>query len=176
MADEQLSPLTPLQDGLDVTNKRTTHVRLQRGTGKAKAEPLQLRLIDLGRQPIAVTPVIVKGGKTLVTDGDGKLKVPLAAGATELVLRVDDPTTALDAEVPVKVGALAPLATPEGQLQRLRNLGYFLGDLPGEAIGPDEDPFAVPGAVEEFQCDEGLPVTGQLDGATLARLAEVHGS
>lgn len=174
MADEQLTPLTPLQDGLDVTNKRTTHVRLQRGPGRA--QPLLLRLIDLGRQPIAVTPVVVKGGTTLVTDGDGKVKVPLPASAAEVVLRVDDPTTALDAEVPVKVGALAPLATPEGQLQRLRNLGYFTGDLPGEAVGPDEDPFAVAGAVEEFQCDEGLPVTGQLDGATQARLAEVHGS
>lgn len=173
MTDEQF---TPLQDGLDVTNKRTTHVRLQRGAGRAQAQPLQLRLIDLGRQPIAVTPVVVKGGKTLVTDGAGRVKVPVPAGATDLVLRVDDPTTALDADVPVKVGALAPLTTPEGQLQRLRNLGYFTGDLPGEAAGPDEDPFAVPGAVEEFQCDEGLPVTGQLDGPTQARLAEVHGS
>ena len=53
---------------------------------------------------------------------------------------------------------------------RLVNLGYLVGS-------PQEtEPVTRLVAIEEFEVDNDLPVTGEMTGATLAKLVEVHGS
>jgi peptidoglycan hydrolase-like protein with peptidoglycan-binding domain len=52
--------------------------------------------------------------------------------------------------------------------QRLNNLGLFCGNEDGN---PDDQTTA---AIKTFQQKSGLPATGQVDGATRAKLAELH--
>nr|WP_246312511.1 peptidoglycan-binding domain-containing protein [Aquabacterium terrae] len=75
-----------------------------------------------------------------------------------------------DDQIAIGIGDLDPVEEKSGQLARLLNLGYYR-----RALDPvDEDEWK--SAVEEFQCDHELtPVTGECDGATQAKLLEVHG-
>ncbi|MFO7942063.1 MAG: S41 family peptidase [Bacillota bacterium] len=57
----------------------------------------------------------------------------------------------------------------ESLKSRLRNLGYFKGEVNGEY-----DAMAVR-AVLEFQGDQGIPMTGELDTVTLGRILEMTG-
>lgn len=57
-----------------------------------------------------------------------------------------------------------------GAQERLNHMHYFVGDVDGDA-----GRFTA-GALERFQRDRGLPVTGELDPATVRALREAHGS
>jgi hypothetical protein len=164
-----------LQDEVQITNERTTKLRLQRAKVKATT---RLVLRGFAGQPLSgVNVALTEAGETttLVTSLKGSLELAIA-GADTLTLRVEAPGDAPAVDVPVEVLPLAGVETSAGALARLRNLGYFAGDLPGEASGADEDPWAARSAIEEFQCDEGLAVTGEVDPDTQARLTKVHGS
>jgi hypothetical protein len=69
----------------------------------------------------------------------------------------------------VVIAPLEPVDHPRGQRARLDNLGYVW-------IFDDEEA-EVPSiyAIEEFQCDHGLPVDGACGPTTQAKLVEVHG-
>jgi peptidoglycan hydrolase-like protein with peptidoglycan-binding domain len=74
----------------------------------------------------------------------------------------------------VLIGHLNPLSDTvdygiSGAQARLVNFGYGTGEIDGE-MGP-----MTQAALREFQADHGLEVTGELDQATIARLAEKHG-
>ncbi|MEM9459870.1 MAG: peptidoglycan-binding domain-containing protein [Myxococcota bacterium] len=69
----------------------------------------------------------------------------------------------------LRVG-LPPVDSVAGAQERLNHLHYFVGQIDGDA-----GRFTA-GALERFQRDQGLPVTGQLDAATVRALREVHGS
>jgi len=64
-------------------------------------------------------------------------------------------------------GHLAPIGTDEGVQDRLNNLGYTCEGEPGEGSETET-------ALEYFQAEYGLEVTGEADEATRAMLAEVH--
>lgn len=101
----------------------------------------------------------------LQTDPAGRIEVEIAADAEEGVLKIAD----LDLELPVKVGHLDPSEEDSGWTARLTNLGYMYRQqeqVEDEALGS---------AIEEFQCDHKLPVTGTMDAATKAKLKELHG-
>jgi hypothetical protein len=87
----------------------------------------------------------------LVDDQDGHLKVEI-----------------LNIDTAIKIGYLDPVEEPTGQHARLNNLGYNAG-----TVG-DPDPDQLKSAVEEFQCDNELPVTGVCDAATQSKLKELH--
>jgi peptidoglycan hydrolase-like protein with peptidoglycan-binding domain len=72
-------------------------------------------------------------------------------------------------QIPIKIGDLDPEKKVSGQQARLKNLGYFRGDVDGQ----DSDDFE--SAVEEFQCDHSLKVDGICGPKTQAKLKEVHG-
>jgi N-acetylmuramoyl-L-alanine amidase len=74
----------------------------------------------------------------------------------------------------VLIGHLNPLLNTDddgcsGAQARLVNLGYGTGEIDGEMGSMTQ------AALREFQADHGLEVTGELDQATIARLAEKHG-
>ena len=97
------------------------------------------------------------------TDGDGILSVRIAetAGVSTIVVR-DDAMAA-------RIGYLDPVDRVSGWQGRLMNLGYYAG-----VVGEEGDPRSKL-AVEEFQLESGLPVTGVVDGATRAALLAARG-
>jgi hypothetical protein len=136
---------------------------------------LRLAIYDHDRTAVADCAVHVNAGSDEsdpTTDGDGVVEVPVAADATSGQLRVelpnDDPKAAFRWNL--KIGHLDPADTESGWLGRLRNLGYY------RAVDDDDDAIERNSAVEEFQCDQGLDVTGTCDADTQSKLVEVHGS
>ena len=71
--------------------------------------------------------------------------------------------------VPLAIGSLDPIQGESGRIARLANLGYLLE--PTSSSGDDDFHLAV----EEFQADNALALTGIIDSATEAKLLEVHG-
>jgi hypothetical protein len=139
-------------------------------TFRLKAARLMLRLVvrDFDNRPIPGTAceLEVEGRKyALTTDGQGRIQQAIPATAENAVLRI----AVLEMELPVKIGHLDPPDETSGWRQRLINLGYHFNPL------DDGDETKLSHAIEEFQCDHGLKVTGQLDSATQAKLKDEHG-
>jgi putative peptidoglycan binding protein len=138
---------------------------------RVTSKPLMLRIAlkDFDNEPIANMPcVLTVAGTTynLTSAADGIIETRIPKGAREGVLKVPD----LDIEHPLKIGFLDPHVENSGWQARLVNLGYYPG-----AVG-DSDDEQMRHAIEEFQCDHALKVTGELDDATRAKLKQAHGS
>ena len=145
-------------------------------TGKATyfqvpAQSLELRLVlkDFDEQPapgLACELEVEGAVQKLVSDDSGMIKAKIPRKAQTGTLRIPD----LDLEMPLKIGHLDPPDQDHGWQARLINLGFYDG-----AVG-STDQERLGYAIEEFQCDHGLPVTGQLDDGTRAALLAAHGS
>lgn len=130
---------------------------------------LQLRIVlrDFDGRPLAHCPCVLQlEGKRLELESDGKglLEVAIRDDVQHGTLSVPD----LGMEVPVRIGHLDPVDSDTGWRARLVNLGYHPGAI-------DADEALLRRALEEFQCDRGLPATGSLDAATRAQLKLAHG-
>jgi hypothetical protein len=141
----------------------------------AKAIRLRIKAEDLYEQPVANTACELKiNGRTipLTSDGDGLIDQVVApvVNTAKLIFHQAD-STLDELDVTLYVGHLDPVDQPTGQRARLNNLGYFAGALDED----DEDTKLLASAVEEFQCDHQIPVTGSCDAQTQAKLKEVHG-
>ena len=126
---------------------------------------LRLRVRDFDDQPVKNTACTVQVDGVdhlLQTNGEGlvELEVPKTAQGGKLSV------PSLELELPLKIGHLDPPDAKSGWVGRLRNLGYLF-----EA----DDPAGIAEALEEFQCDNKLKVTGQPDTATQNKLKELHG-
>jgi N-acetylmuramoyl-L-alanine amidase len=158
----------------DHTQKSLPGATAQRHKFRVHRPKLQLRIIleDLDETPLgdlAVSLEISGDTQSLTTGGDGLLHQPLEPTDKLGTLYFKDPTSNYDREVPIKIGHLDPLDTPSGQLARLNNLGYFLGDP------CDPEPDDLQSAIEEFQCNHHLTVDGKCGPNTQAKLKQVHG-
>ena len=136
------------------------------------ASRLKLRLVlkDFDGLPmpgLACEVHIAGATYSLTSNGDGLIETSIPPGAHEGILKVDD----LDLEVPIKVGFLDPHEGESGWKARLINLGY-LQKNPDQPL--NETRWAH--ALEEFQCDHGLKLTGQPDDATKNKLKDLHGA
>jgi N-acetylmuramoyl-L-alanine amidase len=148
----------------DVTHKFTVQV-----------DKLQLCLVleDLYEQPIANAQCSLRLGSdtsTVTTDGTGKIQQPIAPDvkdASVTILAAQTPYQ--NTQIPIKIGHLDPVDQVTGQQARLKNLGYYWGE-----IGAAADD-ALESAIEEFQCDAGITVDGVCGAATQAKLKQVHG-
>jgi N-acetylmuramoyl-L-alanine amidase len=144
-----------------------------------KRPKLRVRLVveDLYEHPVANAACVLQidGRKLeLTTDADGAIDVAVRADATQATLTIQDQQTAItDLVIPVLIGHLDPVTEVEGQRERLNNLGYFAGPLPGQ--DEEQDRLTFLSAVEEFQCDHGLHVDGKCGPQTQAKLLQVHG-
>jgi nucleoid-associated protein YgaU len=141
----------------------------EKTTFETIGDPVTVKLVVLNWDgtPISTTDVQFKldsteGVKT-AEDGSAKKNVK-PAGPKEGDLKVQSYS------MPLKLGHLDPAEEFSGQVWRLNNLGYRAGE-PANA-----DDMAFRSAVEEFQCDNGVPVTGRCDAATQDKLRTVHGS
>lgn len=116
---------------------------------------------------------LVVGGKTYegTIAGDGMIRetVPKDATNADVTVWVDEfPTGQRKHWAIGVVDALPPATAVEGARARMQNLGYPTGT--GERL---DDATRV--GLRELQSDHGLPVTGELDDATTATLANLHG-
>lgn len=160
-------------DVVTIPDKKVKHETRPTGKShqfKTARQPLMLRLVlrDFDNLPLANTDceLEIEGEKKpLKTDANGRLETPVPATAEKGVLRVP----ALEMELEVKIGHLDPHDKDSGWIGRLKNLGYHSGSA------TDPDDLRLRYAVEEFQCDNKLPVTGKLDAATSSKLKEIHG-
>lgn len=107
--------------------------------------------------------------RELTTDENGTLEASIPRTARLARLTVLDTGAPFDLEIPIRIGDLDPVELPSGQIARLNNLGYYVGEL------EDADEKQLRLALEEFQADHELTVTGQADPPTRDRLLELHG-
>jgi hypothetical protein len=137
---------------------------------KLSRKQIKFRLVirDFDNQPVPKLPCqLTLGGATysLTSNGDGLVEQGIGSDAVDGVLKIPS----MGIERAVHVGHLDPSQEDSGWAARLRNLGYW-----HEAEASDNTARQT-NAVEEFQCDHGLNVTGILDSATKAKLEEMHG-
>lgn len=133
---------------------------------------LRLRLLDFDNQPLADTEcrlVVGDHAEELTTDGDGRIACRIPRSAEQASLLFKDPLVQFDLSTVIKIGHLDPIDEASGQQARLANLGYFCR----RDDGRDDERFDH--AVQEFQCDHGLTVTGECGPKTQAKLEEVYG-
>ncbi len=148
---------------------------VERPTGKlhvfeVQRQNLLLKLIvrDFDDQPVANTDcvlVIDDATYNLTTDAHGRIEKEIQRTAQGGTLKIPS----LEYEFPVKIGYLDPVDEETGWRARLINLGYHL------APQDTSDKLLLQYAIEEFQCDYKLKVTGVLDAGTRSKLKEVHG-
>jgi hypothetical protein len=140
--------------------------KLHRFVLRGSGLKLRLVILDHSGKPRAseACKLAIEGDASdMETDGDGKVERKLAPSVRRASVALDD------VEVPIDVGYLDPVDHTSGWQGRLVNLGYL------ESPVDDPDDPDVRSAVEEFQCDYGLKVTGDSDAATQAKLLEIHG-
>lgn len=132
----------------------TIHIQLLKNDEPRANEPYQL-VVD-GR---------IHDG---TTDGEGRLWIHISPDARKATLFVGEGEERDEYELAVR--HLQPVAELKGAQQRLHNLGYRPGAQDGEP-----NPQTVE-ALERFQRDCGLPVSGENDAATQQKLLQLHGS
>jgi N-acetylmuramoyl-L-alanine amidase len=134
---------------------------------------LRLQLEDSYEKPIAnaaCTLILDDQTQQTTTDGSGKIELQIPPETKRCSLKIGgDQSPFAGDTISVNLGHLDPIDTPTGQLARLNNLGYF----PGPSAKPDDPAFV--SAVEEFQCDQGLTVDGDMGPVTQAKLKQIHG-
>ncbi len=141
----------------------------EKTTFETIGDPVTVKLVVLAWDgtPISTTDVQFKLDTTeafkTAEDGSAKKNVN-PSGPKEGELKVQT------FSMPLKLGHLDPAEEFSGQVWRLNNLGYRAGE-PANA-----DDMAFRSAVEEFQCDNSIPVNGRCDAATQDKLRTVHGS
>jgi hypothetical protein len=138
------------------------------------ASPVRLRIVirDENGEPLAnaVFRLTIEGNTTTVTtDGSGLLVQEIAPTSHSGTLILEQDGSPTDMEVALKIGFLHPVEDISGIQARLNNLGYNAG-----AIGA-ADEAGIRSAIEEFQCDNGLPPDGTCSEALQAKLKEIHG-
>jgi N-acetylmuramoyl-L-alanine amidase len=131
-----------------------------------QASPLELRLtlLDLAVKPVAGVPVTV-AGDALTTDDTGLVDEPIAKDVKNVKLTWGNDDRDL------RVGALNPSddKTEAGYRARLVNMGFLWDPMADDA----EDEMII--ALQDFQAQYSLPLTGKLDDATKAQLTTAYG-
>lgn len=141
--------------------------------GTPQTKKVSVKLVDAEAKPYAGTEYILTAGGARfegTTDSDGKLEldVPKDAEVAQVVLYVGGRPEGRQIRYRIALEAL-PENPTKAALTRLRNLGYYWGE-PAEALDA-----VAQAAIREFQRDNDLPVTGELDEATLGKLSSHHG-
>ena len=122
-----------------------------------------------GAPPLAKQDYVISfdgGERSGTTDDGGVLREGLPEAIEEATLSVAGQTLTL------LLDTLDPLEDESGveaAQARLQNLGYELGNVDGDLAEKTR------GALETFQADQGIGVTGVLDGPTRERLTLAHG-
>ncbi len=164
--DQIYVPEKELKEESGVTEKRHRFQLL--------GDPLKLRLKLLtldwaGYEGVACEMIGSGPAKPHETDTEGKIEQAITPKVEEVSLSFQEAPDLLEDELLLKVGHLDPITKQSGQAGRLRNLGYYRGEI------PVADESAYWSAVEEFQCDHKLSVDGLCGPNTQAKLEEIYG-
>ncbi len=130
-----------------------------------------LQLLDAEGNPRADIPYTldIDGKKTQgKTPADGKISETIAPNAKKAVLTLKVPEMP-DEVHEFQLGHMNPIDNAGGIQGRLKNLGYYHGDIHSNL---DE---ATAEAIKAFQKDSGLPETGEMDAATQSIIEARHG-
>lgn len=151
--------------------KPTTVVTDARHRFRRKGVPAYFRvqLYDFGEPRANQKFSLVIDGETTIegtSDGEGvvKAKLPPSARSGRLTIGEDEFV------VELMFGHLDPISEISGVQQRLSNLGYDCGPADGQLNERTREALR---SFQRAQVDH-LEVTGELDHATLARIAELH--
>ncbi|HLJ13771.1 MAG TPA: peptidoglycan-binding domain-containing protein [Bryobacteraceae bacterium] len=135
---------------------------------KRKGVPAKLRIqLRVLGEPRANEPYVLNIDGTIFqgnTDGNGVVEQFIPPNAKGGELRLNGGKEV----IPVKIGYLNPIDILSGVQQRLNNLGIYCGSEEGDM---NDDTAA---ALRRFQQKYGLPVTGNADAATKAKLQQLH--
>jgi len=123
-------------------------------------------------EPVSDTPYRLTLGSLTVegqTDSDGLVEAVIPPDATEGEITFDlgGPE---ERTLPLALGQIDPVDTFVGARKRLRNLGYHC------TIDEDEMTPELKEIISQFQTDNQVTVSGELDRATKDKLVETHGS
>jgi hypothetical protein len=146
---------------------------------------LHLRLQDTERRPLAKRAyrlVVAENNPASgfstappiddVTTPKGEIQKEIPPFTVEgelLVHETDDPASPPIGKIKILVGVLESANTIRGQQARLNNMGYFAGFS-------EKDEPQLHWAIEEFQADHKMKVTGRFDDPeTFNRIAHEHG-
>ncbi len=159
----------------DFQDKQVPGPTAQRHTFQKLNTParLRLRLLDADNNPRGNIPYSLQIDGTLFTgntDGDGRIQQPIPPDAQCARLTLFGPQNSVLDAYKIALGGLDPIATISGIQQRLTNLGYTCRPFDG-ILGP-----LTANALNSFQADNHLPLSGQIDDATRAALQKSHGS
>lgn len=139
---------------------------------KRKGEPAKMVVrVLMNDRPLANLPyqLDVDGNLFLGTsDAEGGVAVSIPGNARRAKLRIG--LAGREREYLLELGGMDPVSEVSGIQRRLNNLGFSCGSA-DNFWGPVTE-----SALERFQERHGLPITGQPDEATRAKLKEVHGS
>ena len=158
--DEVTVPPIRVQDHKGSTDTRHKFVR----NGIPAKLKMQLFLLGEPRRNEPYTLILDDEIIHGTTDADGNLEHFIKPNCKGGVLRLNGGKE----EYPVRVGHLNPLEIVSGQKQRLNNLGFNCGDE------SDEKSEQFSQAITQFQGENGLKQTGEIDDATKAKLESLH--
>lgn len=134
-------------------------------------EKVCIRFLDEYGKPRSGVPYefeTTSGLKNGATDGEGALTEFIRPNEMTAVLTLE--TAKGPEKYVLDLGHLRPRSLEEGAKSRLMQLGYWPG-VPDESR--EKEQFRL--AVSAFQLAEDLPLTGELDSATLAQLKTIFG-
>jgi hypothetical protein len=123
-----------------------------------------LRLLGLDMSPVTNALFTIEGAPR-ATDDDGLVGVDIDKTARTTLAKV------CGTDLTLQIGSLTPIDDPSGDgwKARLFNMGFLLD--PAAQDGNEELQFAL----QDFQAQFGLPLTGVCDAATSAQIAESYG-
>jgi hypothetical protein len=139
---------------------------------KLKPTYLRIRVTAGGSKPLSgcnyqLKIASLKLSGSIGSDGLIEQRIPATARAGRLTVQFGN-SPAESFTWDLKIGHLDPATTVSGAQARLNNLAFHVGAVDG-IFGPKSE-----ATLREFQQTYGLPVTGNLDGATRSKLNEVH--
>lgn len=143
-------------------------------TAEKKKRPLKIKLSDASftaygdrKYQLLVDGDIYEG--TTTADGIVDKEIPEEASSLQLVVWLGDYPTGEKRTWVLASVPMPPTTDVRGAQIRLQNLGYRAAEATGVLDAETAK------AIASFQSDAGLSPTGKLDGATAAKLGEVHG-
>jgi hypothetical protein len=138
---------------------------------KRPRKQIRLKLKDADDKPMANLPFELTAGsfsRSGTSNGEGLVEAKVPGWVSNATLKIGDLT------LPLNVGDLNPIQDTKdegvsGVQARLTNLGYRLGRIDG-VLGPRTQ-----AALRQFQTDQDLEATGEIDDDTIKALLDEHG-
>jgi len=154
----------------DPRQKQVAAVTGVRHVFRRKGVPalLRLRLLDQGKPLASLAYVLTWAGREITgtTDSEGKLEVYVPPDMPAATLRVGEGDEEYLYELAPRT--LNPSRDVDGIQARLSNLGYYRGPINGQLDA------ATVAAIEQFQRQQSLEITGQADETTATALMDAH--